>query len=67
MLFADIRKRHRTQGALLQIIATHTERVASTGDTAAARRAGPYTASWPSSHSNSAPMPSTHSGIRGNS
>ena len=33
---------------------THTLRVATTGGTAAARSAGPSTASWPSAHSASA-------------
>ena len=34
---------------------THTLRVATTGGTAAARSAGPSTASWPINHSASAP------------
>ena len=33
----------------------HTDRVATTGGTAAARSAGPSTASWPMAHSASAP------------
>src|SRR5690606_30475705 len=42
-------------------------RVAIAGDTEAARRAGPSTASWPSSHSAIAPMGRYASGSRGSS
>ncbi|GAA0239477.1 hypothetical protein GCM10009126_01360 [Rhodanobacter caeni] len=36
-------------------IKSHTDRVATTGGTAAARRAGPSTASWPIIHNATAP------------
>jgi hypothetical protein len=37
-------------------ISIHTLRVATTGGTAAARSAGPSTASWPITHSSTAPI-----------
>jgi hypothetical protein len=45
----------------------HTVRVATAGGTLAARRAGPSTEIWPSSHSTTAPIGRYSTGRRGSS
>lgn len=45
----------------------HTERVATTGGTLAARSAGASTASCPNAHNVAAPTARYHNGSRGNS